>query len=116
MSIVSNIQSMCNLKGVSVPKVEKDLGFGKGSIYKWDKNSPSIDKLQKVAEYFNVTVDSLITDPTTIRVDLTQVPGDLKREVLEMLLKEPSMTEILKKISTMPPEKRESIINLIKTM
>jgi len=47
-------------KDTSIPKLEKDLGFGKGSIYKWDKNSPSIDKLQKVADHFEMSVDSLI--------------------------------------------------------
>jgi transcriptional regulator with XRE-family HTH domain len=45
---------------MSIPKLEKELNLGNGAIYKWDKSSPSIDKLQKVAEYFNVSTDYLL--------------------------------------------------------
>lgn len=60
MSLLENIQSLCESRGISVPKLEKELGFGKGSIYKWDRNSPSIDKIQKVADYFGVPIDRVI--------------------------------------------------------
>jgi transcriptional regulator with XRE-family HTH domain len=70
MNLVENIKSLCNQHEISIPKVEKKLGFGKGAIYNWDKNSPSIDKLQKVANYFHVSVDSLIT---SIEKDIANV-------------------------------------------
>jgi len=60
MSIVLNIQFLCRDHNTTVPKLEKDLEFGKGAIYKWDKNSPSIDKLQKVADYFKVSTEYLL--------------------------------------------------------
>ncbi len=60
MSMLVNIQVLCKEHGISVPSLEKELGFGKGSIYKWDKNSPSIDKLQKVADYFEVSVERIL--------------------------------------------------------
>lgn len=60
MSLVSNIQSYCGKNGISIPMLERELNFGKGSIYKWDTNSPSVDKLQKVANYFNVSTDELL--------------------------------------------------------
>ncbi|WP_419892846.1 helix-turn-helix domain-containing protein [Oceanobacillus kimchii] len=58
--MLENIQSLCIKKGISVAKLERELGFSRGSIYKWDKNSPSVDKLQKVAEFFNVSVDRIM--------------------------------------------------------
>lgn len=60
MSIVENIRSRCKLVNISIPKLEKELGFGNGAIYNWDRNSPSFDKLQKVAEYFKVSTDYLV--------------------------------------------------------
>ena len=60
MSIVSNIQSLCKIRNTTIPRLEKDLGFGKGAIYKWDKNSPSVDKLQKVANHFRVSTEYLL--------------------------------------------------------
>lgn len=62
MSLVENIKSLCAKRGISIPKLEKELDFGRGSIYNWDKNSPSLDKLKKVAAYFNTSLDCLI-DP-----------------------------------------------------
>lgn len=59
MSLVENIKSEAIKKRTTIPKIEKELGFGKGSMYNWDKNSPSIDKIQKVADYFKVSVDYL---------------------------------------------------------
>ena len=60
MSILKNIQLLCKGRSISVPKLEKELGFSNGSMYNWDKNSPSIDKLQKVADYLNVSTDYLL--------------------------------------------------------
>lgn len=60
MSIVTNIKQLCKQRGISIPKLEKELGFAHGSIYKWDTNDPGIDKVQKVAQHFGVSVDFLL--------------------------------------------------------
>lgn len=56
----SKIKELCTEKGISVNELECTLGFSRGSIYKWNTNVPSINKVKAVADYFNVTVDSLI--------------------------------------------------------
>lgn len=60
MSIVENIKKLCKERGTAIPKLGVELGFGNGAIYNWDKSSPSIDKIQKVAEYFKVPVDVVL--------------------------------------------------------
>lgn len=55
------IRVLAKTKGVGIPAVEKALGFGNGTILKWEKSSPSADKLKMVADYFGVTVDYLLT-------------------------------------------------------
>lgn len=60
MSIVRIIKDLCYEKGISVGMLEKQLCFGNGSIYRWDKNSPTIEKVTKVADYFNISVDYLL--------------------------------------------------------
>lgn len=72
MSIIENIRYLCKESNTSIPKLEKELGFGNGAMYKWDTSSPSIDKLQKVADYFDVSVDYL-TGKTTIRTTITTI-------------------------------------------
>ena len=51
---------LANEKGLSLPTLESALGFGNGTIVKWDKASPNTDKLTKVADFFNVSVDYLL--------------------------------------------------------
>jgi transcriptional regulator with XRE-family HTH domain len=58
--ILENIQLLCKKHNISVPKLEREIGLGNGAIYKWDKSSPTSDKLQKVAEYFKVPTDYLV--------------------------------------------------------
>ena len=59
MSILDSIKELCEQKGITMTSLERDLDFGKGTIRNWDKSSPSIDKLQKVADYFHVSIDKL---------------------------------------------------------
>lgn len=57
MILLDNIKTLCQEAGISLPKLEKELGFSHGSIYNWDKSSPSIDKIQKIAKYFGKSLD-----------------------------------------------------------
>jgi transcriptional regulator with XRE-family HTH domain len=58
--MLTRIQELCREKGTSVSKLEKELGFSNGSMYKWDTNSPSVDRVQKVADHFGVPIDYLV--------------------------------------------------------
>lgn len=58
--LTGKIKELCKSHGISVPKLEDALGFGAGTISKWKKSSPSVDKLLKVAEYFHVSIDWLV--------------------------------------------------------
>lgn len=58
--MVSRIKELCAKNGITVLTLETDLSFAKNSIYKWDINSPSSDRLKKVADYFGVSTDYLL--------------------------------------------------------
>jgi hypothetical protein len=60
MSLVEKIKDLCEAKDTTLIGLEREIGLGRGTIRNWDKNSPSIDKLQKVAEYFNISADYLL--------------------------------------------------------
>lgn len=40
--------------------LEVELGFGRGTLYKWNKSSPNTDRLSAVADYFDVSMDWLL--------------------------------------------------------
>ena len=58
--LYDNIKILCDKNNISIPQLERELNFGAGTIYKWQIVSPSVDNLQKVADYFKVTIDSLV--------------------------------------------------------
>lgn len=54
------IKEISKEKKIAISKIERDLGFSRGSIFKWNSVSPSVDKVKKVADYLNVKVDKLL--------------------------------------------------------
>ena len=54
------IKELCRQNSISVNKLEQELGFAKGSLCRIDVNKPSVDKLQKLTDYFGVSVEYLI--------------------------------------------------------
>ena len=60
--LLENIRRLCSQKPVSIAKLERETGIGNGTIGRWDVSSPSIENVQKVAEYFGVSVGDLLAD------------------------------------------------------
>ena len=60
--ILDNIRAICEKRGISTFMLERELGFGDGTITKWKTASPTIGKLKRVADYFGVTVDDLLRE------------------------------------------------------
>ena len=49
--IYDNVKKLCDQKGISIWRLERDLGFSNRSVSKWNDNEPGIRKVQKVGEY-----------------------------------------------------------------
>lgn len=58
--MVKRIQMLCKGKDTTFAQLERKLGFSNGSIRRWDTNSPSVDKVLKVADHFKVSIDNLV--------------------------------------------------------
>lgn len=84
------VERICKLikeKGMSVNSVEKTLGFGNGAIKRFEKNSPSIDKIIKLSNFLNVSLEYLVfgTEPT-LKVTTIEMPqSQLTQNEKEML-------------------------------
>lgn len=59
-------QSLCKKKGVSCKRAAEDIGLSNSITTKWKKTgaTPSGDTLNKIAAYFNVTIDYLLGNET----------------------------------------------------
>lgn len=60
MNLYEKIKELAKERGVSIRQIEEKLGFGNGTLNRWRTIMPSIDKVQKVSDYFNVSIDYLL--------------------------------------------------------
>ena len=61
MDMKERIQNLCKKNCISVNKLEKILGFGNGYICKLGQSTPNASKIKLIADYFNVSVDYIMT-------------------------------------------------------
>lgn len=54
------VKELSQKRGISLSKLEETLGLGKNSIYALKRNQPSAERLQEIADYFNVSTDYLL--------------------------------------------------------
>ena len=59
MATIDIIRAICAKNNTSIKALEKELGFSNGSLAK--ASTIKDDRLQKIAEHFNVSVDYLMT-------------------------------------------------------
>jgi transcriptional regulator with XRE-family HTH domain len=67
MTFYENYQRLCSKMGKSTSKVAEEIGFNKASASGWKRGAvPSGSNLQKIADYFGVSADYLLTgeEPT----------------------------------------------------
>lgn len=62
------VKDLCEKQGISLNTLEDKLKLGKNSLYGLKRNQPSAERLQQIADYFNVSTDYLLgrTDNPTI--------------------------------------------------
>lgn len=74
--VYERIKDLCQRKGITMCKLESDLGFGNGSVKKWESSSsPSVDKIVKVATYFDISTDYLL-GRSDIETSISELIGD----------------------------------------
>lgn len=101
MNILQRVKQLTNERKMSIAELERKLDFSSGSISRWDKQSPSSERIQKVADFFDVTTDYLLgrtefrrlsSDGLTVKEDndikkrLEKIRDDLKNNTGELIL------------------------------
>ena len=74
MNAVEKIQLLCKERNVRISNLEKSLGFANGYIRGLKKGTLPSDRLQKVANYFDVPVTQLIGDEIDVVSEISE-PG-----------------------------------------
>lgn len=85
-NIGESIKALCKAHNISLSKLEKETGISNGQISRWVASSPSVENANKVAEYFNVSIDYLLgkeaqkVENPEIQTVITQMQNMTKEE------------------------------------
>lgn len=58
--LYDRISKLCEEHGTNICTLEKTIRIGNGTIGRWTHATPRLDTIKKVADYFGVTIDSLL--------------------------------------------------------
>lgn len=61
MGAYENVIDLCKSYGIPQTILEKELGFSRGSIGKMKTSKMTHERLQKIADYFHVSVEYILT-------------------------------------------------------
>lgn len=107
MSFIETVSVLLNEKGISINKMLCDLNLGKGTFATWKKRGtiPKGDILQKIADYFDVSVDYLLGNTAEQEKDLSED----ERELLGLLrqLSDDDLTTALKLVKLMAEKHKQ---------
>lgn len=106
MTVFERIESLRKERKISQGNLEKELGFSNGSISKWKSSMPKPERLQKIAEYFGVTVDYLMTGSDSKYSD-----NDALLDV--RISEDKELKEALKKYYALDEQKKRHVIETI---
>jgi transcriptional regulator with XRE-family HTH domain len=102
MGIVSRISKCARDKGFTLAEIERACNFGANTIYRWDKNSPSLEKVLSVADLIGVSVDYLATGKNvpgsaSLDTDHDSTLSNMDQELLKCLhsLNEETQRDVL---------------------
>lgn len=84
MTLYERIEKLRKSRKISQGNLEKELGFSNGSISKWKNSNPTTERLQKLADYFNVSVEYLINgEEKDSRYYLNDETAQVAQEIFE---------------------------------
>lgn len=95
-----NFEKLCKMKGVKPGTVSRETGISTATLSNWKKGNytPKQDKLSIIADYFNVSVDYLMTGKEP------EISDDMVLEEIELL-------DMYRKLKD---DEKKSVINLMK--
>ncbi len=85
MTTFERIEKLRKEAGLSQGKLEKELGFSNGSISKWRNSAPTYERLQKIANYFNVSVEYLVSGTEEHNVKTPELTERDERDIEKIL-------------------------------
>lgn len=110
MTAVDRVKELCKDRHIPISKLEKACGFSNGYIAKLKKGTMPNDKLQIVADYFNVSVEYLMTGEDQAA---PYYLNDETRDLAQFLFENPNYKVMFDAVRKVKPEDMEFIKEMI---
>lgn len=117
MSLYENVKQAAKVKGYSINKLEQELGFARSYIGKFKTITPSADKIQRIADFLDVSSEYLMTGKESQKKEVSPLTKRDEKEINDIL----SNTEVLLQQEGLmfdgdpaSPEAIESILSAMK--
>lgn len=74
MTVFERVKILCDERKISINDLEISLGYSRNTLYRLKTQNPGADKLQQIADYFDVSTDYLLgrTDKKQYNDELTE--------------------------------------------
>lgn len=95
MTTFDRVKKLAEEQKISISELERQLEMGRNSLYRWKKQIPSSDTLQKVADFFNVSVDYLLERTENKYWELNEKDEKDIQKKLEELIEDMSKADAL---------------------
>ena len=117
MGLYENVKQAAQVKGYSINKLEQELGFARSYIGKFKTITPSADKIQRIADFLDVSSEYLMTGKESQKKEVSPLTKRDEKEINDIL----SNTEVLLQQEGLmfdgdpaSPEAIESILSAMK--
>ena len=117
MSTYDRIKKLCDDRGIAVTALEKEIGFGRGSIGKMKNvgTRTRIDRIQKIADYFGVPVGYLMEEDER-QTDEPYYLNEETRRMAQFLFEHPGHRVLFDASRNLTPEDLDAVIAIINRM
>ena len=83
------IKELADKQGISLNMLEENLGFSRNTIYNMKKSTPNVERVSKIADFFNVSTDYLLgrtENPNIAKDGDASAPLDLRDIAAQSML------------------------------
>lgn len=110
MALYDNIKALCDSHKIRPAALERALGLSNGYIGSMRKKTPSSVNLQKIADYFDVPVEYLLSGVMPEQSNEAIIASVIKQAYKE---DSPTRLQLIKRIYTLTPDECLKLLDLI---
>ncbi|MES5957523.1 helix-turn-helix transcriptional regulator [Bacillus fungorum] len=95
MTIFERVKELASDRGLSIAELERRLDFSPNTLYKLKTQKPSIDRIEAIAQYFDVSTDYLLGRTEKKYWELTEKDEKDVQKKLEEIIEDMSKADAL---------------------